>query len=67
MPPTSAGITHWHITKRLHGILEGFIVEDTMWQDARLPRPFTPGKRVRACAGSDYTVLACYPERLGRG
>jgi len=47
----------WTITKRLHGLLDGIVVSDTLTADAALGAPFTAGQVVTGL-GCDYTVLA---------
>lgn len=50
-------VTTWTITKRLHGLLDGIVVSDTLTADAALPAPFTAGQVVDGL-GCAYTVLA---------
>jgi hypothetical protein len=52
-------VVTWIFVKRLHGLLEGIEVTETLTQDAKFGAPFKAGQYVRACAGSNYTVVSC--------
>jgi hypothetical protein len=54
-------LVKYAFTKRLHGLLEGIEVSDSITVDSRLGQPFTAGQRVSGI-GSDYTIVTISKE-----
>lgn len=53
----AASLVSYLVVKQLHGVLEGLEVTERTTQDATMPPPFEPGRRVDGLGGA-YSVVS---------